>query len=596
MLEIIAPFAPLIVGGTLILLLISFALEIRSPEVTAFAAVGMLLLLGIISTDDLLGAMGNSAPLTIAAMFIISASLVRTGALEAFADQVTGMAKRAPIAAAAMLLAAVAAMSAFTNNTPLVMIMIPIGITLAKQLGEKSSKILMPISFAAILGGTCTLIGTSTNILVDGVAQKQGLPAFTIFEIAPVGIIVAIVGVAYLALTRRFLPERDVMSAYLSANQNKRYAMSVYVTATSPYVGSKPEDVAIFKSGNRRFVDLIRNEVSIDPKTDDQAIRPGDIVILNCDEADVMTIRERGRLPLAAADDDGTIPVSSHKSVIAEVLLLPDARCIGYTLSQLEITKRYGVNPIALHRRGENLKERYERSPLRVGDTLLVEGSQADLRHLIEGEHLMNVSEPKSRGFKTQKAPIAIAVIILVIVAAAFDIMPITGLAVLGMAVVLVTRCIEPDEAFAAVDWRIIGLIVAMLAIGTALENAGLVEMLVSAATPLLSSFPPIVALAAIYLLSLLLTELVTNNAVAIVVTPIAIHLAIALGADPRPFVIAVMFAASASFLTPIGYQTNTLVYGAGGYQFLDFARYGLPLTVVVAITSITAIPLIWPL
>jgi di/tricarboxylate transporter len=506
------------------------------------------------------------------------------------------MAEKTPVAAAALLLVAVASMSAFTNNTPLVMMMVPIGVTLAKQLGETSSKILMPISFAAILGGTCTLIGTSTNILVDGVAQEQGLAAFTIFEIAPVGIIVAIVGVAYLALTRRFLPDRDVMSAYLSANDSKRYAMSVYVTATSPYIGLRPEEVAILSSGNRRFVDLVRNDLSIGRSGDDWVIKPGDVIILNSDEADVMTIRERGRLPLAVADDDGIIPVSSHKSVIAEVLLLPDARCIGQTLSQLEFTKRYGINPIALHRRGENLKERYERTPLRVGDTLLVEGAQTELKNLTEGEHLMNVSEPKSRGFKTQKAPIAIAVILGVILAAAFDIMPIAGLAVLGMAVVLVTRCIEPDEAFASVDWRIIGLIVAMLAIGTALENAGLVEMLVNAATPTLSSFPPIVALAAIYLLSLLLTELVTNNAVAIVVTPIAIQLALALGADPRPFVIAVMFAASASFLTPIGYQTNTIVYGAGGYRFLDFARYGLPLTVVVAITSITAIPLIWPL
>lgn len=596
MFETIAPFAPYIVAGTLILLLLAFATEIRPPEVVALGAVGFLLLLGIISTDDLLGAMGNSAPLTIVAMFIISASLVRTGTLEAFAGQVTGLAKRAPAAAAAMLLIVVAAMSAFTNNTPLVMMMIPIGITLARQLGETSSKMLMPISFAAILGGTCTLIGTSTNILVDGVAQEQGLAPFTIFEIAPVGIIVAIVGVGYIAITRRFLPNRDVMSAFLADTDRKRYAMSVYVSATSPYVGLEPSDVAILNSGNRRFVDLVRNEVSIKGSGVDRTIRAGDVIILNSDEADVMTIRERGRLPLAAADDDGIIPMSSHKSIIAEVLLLPDAHCIGQTLSQLEFTKKYGVNPIALHRRGENLNERYEKTPLRIGDTLLVEGAQTNLRLLTEGEHLMNVSEPKSRGFKTQKAPIAIAVIVGVVVAAAFDLMPIAGLAVLGMAIVLVTRCIEPDEAFAAVDWRIIGLIVAMLAIGAALESAGLVEMLVKAATPGLSTFSPIVALAAIYLLSLVLTELVTNNAVAIVVTPIAIQLAQALGVDPRPFVVAVMFAASASFLTPIGYQTNTLVYGAGGYKFLDFARYGLPLTIVVAVTSIIAIPLIWPL
>lgn len=596
MFEAASSFAPLIVGGILILLLIAFATEFRPPEVTALGAVGLLLILGLISTDDLLGAMGNSAPLTIIAMFIISASLVRTGTLEAFAQQVTGMAKKAPVSAALMLLSAVAVMSAFTNNTPLVMMMIPIGITLAKQLGETSSKMLMPISFAAILGGTCTLIGTSTNILVDGVAQKQGLAGFTIFEIAPVGVIVAIVGVGYLALTRRFLPSRDVMSAFLSEHDSKRYAMSVYVTSTSPYVGLTPEEVGVFQSGNRRFVDLVRNDVSVSRSGADWRIQAGDVIIVQSDEADVMTIRERGRLQLAAADDDGTIPMSSHKSVIAEILLLPEARCVGHMLSQLDWTKRYGVNPIALHRRGENLNERYEKTPLRVGDTVLVEGSQSDLRRFTDGEALMNVSEPKARAFRTQKAPIAIAVILAVVVAAAFDVMPIAGLAVLGMSVVLVTRCIEPEEAFAAVDWRIILLIVAMLAIGTALEKAGLVEMLVAFATPTLSSVSPIVALAAIYLLSLLLTELVTNNAVAIVVTPIAIHLALALGADPRPFVVAVMFAASASFLTPIGYQTNTLVFGAGGYRFLDFARYGLPLTVIVAITSIVAIPFFWPL
>jgi len=249
-----------------------------------------------------------------------------------------------------------------------------------------------------------------------------------------------------------------------------------------------------------------------------------------------------------------------------------------------------------MHRRGSNLTEQYDSTKLQVGDTLLLEGAQANICRLVAGENLMNVSEPKTRGFRRHKAPIAIAVILAVVVAASLDIMPIAGLAVLGMAAVLVTRCIEPDEAFASVDWRIIGLIVAMLAIGTALEKAGLVETLVAAATPWLSGIAPIYALAAIYLLSLLLTELVTNNAVAVVVTPIAIQLAQSLGVDPRPFVIAVMFAASASFLTPIGYQTNTLVYGAGGYRFLDFARYGLPLTALVAITSIAIIPLIWPL
>ena len=597
MLAVLAPYSSHLVALILLLLLIAFATEIRPPEVTAIGAAGVLLLLGLISTDDILAAMSNPAPLTIAAMFIISGALVRTGTLEAFALKVTGLAKTSPVLATGLLLTAIAALSGFTNNTPLVMMMIPIGITLARELGERPSKILMPISFAAILGGTCTLIGTSTNILVDGVAQKNGLAGFSIFEIAPAGVVVALVGVAYLALTRHFLPERDTMASLLDEGQNRRYTMSVFIVGTSPYVGQIASEIDLFRNSGRRLVDVLHNDVPVRTSHRDHVIREGDVLVMHTSEADVMTIRERGKLPLTKSDiSQQFVPMSSHRSILAEILLLSDAHLIGQSLKEAALPQRYGVHPIAMHRRGSNLTEQYDSTKLQVGDTLLLEGAQANIRRLVGGENLMNVSEPKTRGFRRHKAPIAIAVILAVVLAASFNVMPIAGLAVLGMAAVLVTRCIEPDEAFASVDWRIIGLIVAMLAIGTALENAGLVEMLVAAATPWLSGISPIYALAATYLLSLLLTELVTNNAVAVVVTPIAIQLALSLGVDPRPFVVAVMFAASASFLTPIGYQTNTLVYGAGGYRFLDFARYGLPLTLLVAITSITIIPLIWPL
>ncbi|MEH6790574.1 SLC13 family permease [Parasphingorhabdus sp.] len=597
MLAVLAPYSPALVALILLLLLIAFATEIRPPEVTAIGAAGLLLALGLITTDDLLEAMSNPAPLTIAAMFIISGALVRTGTLDAFALRVTGLAKASPVLATGSLLVAIAALSGFTNNTPLVMMMIPIGITLAKELGERPSKILMPISFAAILGGTCTLIGTSTNILVDGVAQKNGLAGFSIFEIAPAGVVIALVGVAYLAATRRFLPDRDTMSSLLDEGEAKRYTLSVFIIGTSPYIGQIASQIDLFRSSGRRLVDVMRNDVSIRQSHDQYVIREGDVLVMHTTESDVMTIRERGKLALKqSSDDQQFVPVSSHRSMLAETLLLPDSHLIGQSLKEAALPQRYGVHVIAMHRRGSNLSEQYDSTKLQVGDSLLLEGPQASIRRLVAGENLMNVSEPKTRGFRRHKAPIAIAVILSVVIAASFDIMPIAGLAVLGMAAVLVTRCIEPDEAFASVDWRIIGLIVAMLAIGTALEKAGLVEMLVAAATPWLSGVAPIYALAAIYLLSLLLTELVTNNAVAVVVTPIAIQLALSLGVDPRPFVIAVMFAASASFLTPIGYQTNTLVYGAGGYRFLDFARYGLPLTVVIAITSIAIIPIIWPL
>ena len=383
----IASYAPYIVSLTLILLFIAFATEIRPPEVTAIAAVGVLLVLGIISTDDLLAAMSNSAPLTIAAMFIISASLVRTGTLEVFARKVAGVAKRTPVVATALLLVTIAAMSAFTNNTPLVMMMIPIGITLAKQLGEPSSKMLMPVSFAAILGGTCTLIGTSTNILVDGVAQKSGLKAFSIFEIAPAGIIIAIVGVAYIALTRHFLPDRGSVASLVSDSQSKRYSISVFIGATSPYIGRKISDVNSLKAGERRLVDLIRNDESLRDGLNDNIIEQGDIIVLHSNETDIMTIREQGRLSLKTDASNGeVVPVSSHQSVLAEILLLPGANIIGQRLDEMDLLQRYGVYPIALHRRGINLMERYEHTPLAIGDTLLFEGATDDLQRLVDGE------------------------------------------------------------------------------------------------------------------------------------------------------------------------------------------------------------------
>ncbi|MXO58363.1 SLC13 family permease [Altererythrobacter salegens] len=597
MVLVVDAYAPLVVAAVLLLLLLAFAFEVRPPEVVAIAAVALLLALGILTSDDLLKALGNSAPLSIAGMFIVSASLVRTGLLDDFAGMVTARAKESPRAAVAMLLALVAALSAFTNNTPLVMMMVPVGIVLAKQLGEAPSKLLMPISFAAVLGGTCTLIGTSTNLLVDGVATEAGLAPFSIFEIAPVGIIVAIAGVIYLVVARPLLPDRVTIASLADKADDKRFTVSVAIEEGSPFIGQAPASISAFSRGDRRLIDLIRGQSSMRDNLARTLLQAGDVLILRCPAKDLLTIKESASMRLAGPDDEpDLIALTSRTSTVIEALLLPDAQIVGHRFSDLAIRRRYNVHPIALHRRGSNLRERFENVVLEPGDTVLLEGEHEDIDRFVESEKLVNLAEPKARGFRTSKAPIALAALVAIVAGASFNVLPLPALVTLGVAAVLVTRCIEPEEAFGSVDWRIIALIVAMLAIGTALEKAELVEMAVAAVTPALGGFAPWVALAAIYLLSLLLTELVTNNAVAVVVTPIAIKLAVALDSDPRPFVIAVMFAASASFLTPIGYQTNTLVYGAGGYRFGDFMRFGSPLTVVVAVVTLVAIPLLWPL
>ena len=564
----------------LALMFLLFIIEPIPVEVTALSVTVLMIMSGILPSQEFLFVLSNPAPWTIMAMFVISGALVRTGVLNKMGEFISNNSEKRPALVIGLLALITLVGSAFINNTPVVVILIPLVIKLAGDLNSPASRYLIPLSYLAIMGGMLTLIGTSTNLLIDGVAQSYDLEPFGMFEITPVALALAVVGICYLFLfSRLLLPDRNSLTEILSNQDSKSFLTEVLIPKESPLINQELSSTNIFTREGMKIVDLIRDEKSIDIEASDFLLEQGDRVVLRSEMGELMGLKENNDLMMVDT-------FSSKQTITMETLIPPGCTLVGKSLDQLNLRRRFGVYALAIHRRNRDLGKKLEKILLRVGDTLLIEGASKDIKRLAAEVDLALLAEPNVRAYRRKHAPLVISVLVGLVLSTVLGLAPLFIVALASVTFVLCTKCIDIEEVYELIDGKILVLIFSLLAIGRSLELSGALTSFMELINPYLYLAPIPILLWLLYLFTSILTEMVSNNAVAVVITPVAISIASSLGLDARPFVMVIMIAASASFATPIGYQTNTMVYGPGAYRFTDFLRIGVPLNLIFGILT----------
>ena len=589
-------FNQIVVCILLVLVFVAFIKEWFSPDLVAMGAFVLLLAIGVLDEKSALAVFSNPAPIIVSCMFVLSAALERTGTIEALGEWFEKLAGKKELRVLLVLMLIVAVLSAFVNNTPVVVVFMPIVLALARKHDLIASRFLIPLSYAAIVGGTCTIIGTSTNLVASGIAKESGLDEFGMFEVSKLGIVFVIVTFIYMLLIgRKLLPDRVTLSTLFDSSAGKEFLTSVIISEESELIGKKISETSLSKIRDFRILEVSRSGKKINSPLKDIIFNSGDQLLVKSRVSGVVDVGGNSGIELGFEGGLGLQELQTESAVLIEGVIGPGSSLVGRSIKELNFREKYDVIILALHRRGVNLRDKFEDVRLAFGDTILVEGAPDKINALSQERDFINLSQSNCRPLRRSKVPYAVGALLLFMVLAAFKVAPLIVLALGAALLTLFSRCLEPSEAYEAIDWKVIFMIFGMLGLGTALQKVQVIQILADSLTGWALVLKNIyVLIALIYLVTAILTELISNNAVAALLTPVAISVAQAMDLDARPLVVAVMFAASASFSTPIGYQTNTYIYGAGGYKFTDFTRVGIPLTIILWVVSVILIPMMW--